>query len=456
MKRTLRPTWMTAPVLVLALSGFVVAALVLGGAVFEREPIEGSAHAITAQATPAPGSSVSSEGHVHGDADGHGAFCHEHDLPESECGICNPELAAVLTPGEGVKVRLSSARSAALAGVRLATPVHTAITAGVQGYAEVDYDRNRLAQITPLVDGVVQRIHVDAGDTVTAGAPLVEIASAQVAAAKQTFLTTRQDQRLRRQELERERRLHEQQIAAERAVQEAETAYVRARNAAAAAEQNLRNLGLDDEAVARIGATGDITARLTIHAPFDGVVIERDATLGEAVEHWASLLRIADLSRMWLELSLPESALPLLRPGLPVTAHFSALPGREIAGELVWIAAGLDVRTRMLRARAEVANPDGQLKAGMYGEAEVALEGAETALAVPLASIRRLEQRPYVFVHEADDLYVLRSVALGGRFGERVAISAGLASDDRVVIEGGYALYTELLKSRLGAGCAAE
>jgi len=167
-------------------------------------------------------------------------------------------------------------------------------------------------------------------------------------------------------------------------------------------------------------------------------------------------MRVADLSRMWLELSLPQSALPVVEAGLPVTARFDALPGREVRGELVWVASGLDERTRLLRARAEVPNPDGRLKAGLYGQAEVSLAGAGAALTLPREAIRDLDARPFVLVRRDAGLYALRRVALGPRQGETVAVVAGLGPQETVVTGGGFAVFSELLKSRFGAGCAEE
>ena len=383
-------------------------------------------------------------------------YCGEHDLAEADCGICRPDAAANLEPGGELLVRLPSARSAELAGVRHGTARAGTAAGQVHGYVEVDYDRNRLAQVTPRVAGIVTRVLVDVGDAVTADEPLAELSSTQLAAAKQAFLDARLELDLRDQELERARRLHAQEIGSQRELQSARANRERAAARTAAARQNLRNLGLGDQDVARITADGDTSARLVVRAPFAGEIIDRTAVLGESVAADAALLRVADLSRMWLELSLPQSALASVEAGLPVTARFDALPGREVTGELVWVAAGLDPRTRLLRARAEVPNPDRRLKAGLYGQAEVALANGVAALTLPRDAVHELDQRPFVMVRRDPDLYALRRVALGPRRGDAVAVVAGLRPDEMVITGGGFAVFSELLKSRFGAGCAEE
>jgi cobalt-zinc-cadmium efflux system membrane fusion protein len=383
-------------------------------------------------------------------------YCNEHDVPESECGICHPELAAGLDPGGEILVRLPSVRSAELAGVVHGTARAGATAGSVSGYAEIDYDRNRLARITPRTAGLVTAVHVDVGDAVDAGAPLATIASAELAAAKQDFVDARLELELRTRENERAARLHDQQIGSERDLQAAAAAGKRAAARAAAAEQGLRNLGLDDEAVARVAAGGDTSAELVVRAPFAGEVIERTAVLGEAVAADAPLLAVADLSVMRLELSLPQDALASVEPGLPVAARFDALPGREVRGAITWVASALDERTRLVRARAEVDNGDRRLRAGLYGRADVGLPSGGAALSLPREAVCDLDNEPFVLVRRDEGLYALRRVTLGPRQGDTVAVVAGLAADETVVTGRGFSVFSELLKSRFGAGCAEE
>lgn len=385
-----------------------------------------------------------------------GLHCAEHDVAESACGICHPELTSDLEPGGEMLVRLPSIRSAELADVTFGNAQVGAATGGVSGYVEIDYDRNRLARITPRVAGVITRVLVDVGEDVAEDAPLLEIASTQLATAKQDFLDARLELELRTQELERSRRLREQEIGSERSLQEAAAAMKRAATRAEATEQNLHNLGLDQDAIAGVAESADTSGQLVIRAPFAGQIIDRDAVLGESVTPESHLLSVADLSHMWLDLSLPQSALVVVETGLPVVAKFDALPGQEITGRIVWIATALDQRTRLLPARAEVANPGGKLKAGLYGRAEVGPARGTAALTLPRQAICDLDQRSFVLVRRAEDLYALRRVALGPRQGEAVAILAGLDPDETVITGGGFSVFSELLKSRFGAGCAEE
>jgi cobalt-zinc-cadmium efflux system membrane fusion protein len=407
-------------------------------------------------ATPTAAPAGDDCGHDHGatPSTDERAFCGEHRLFEDECGICQPQRAALLAPGENLKVRLASERSALLGGLATANPGTQAGGDGIAAYAEIGYDRNRLAHVTPLVGGVIQNVLVDVGARVTAGQVLVEIVSSEVASAKHDYLAAVLERDLHAQDVQRERRLREQKIAAERDLQAAEAAFARAEVAVASAAQNLRNLGLDQDALRDIERSGDTTARYELRAPFAGEIIQRHAVLGEAVAAGAPLMQLADLSQVWLELSVPERALSVLRRGQSVTAHFDALSGVTVTGQLAWIGSGLDPRTRLLQARAVVPNPDGLLKAGLFGEAVIAVGAGASVMAVPVAAVQTVDGASFVFVQEAADLFQLRRVDLGLRLGEQVAVDAGLVATDDVVVAGSAALYTEFLKSRLGAGCA--
>ncbi len=87
--------------------------------------------------------------------------CEEHGLPESECGICHPERAAALKPGEGSKVRLPAVDSAKLVGVEMAAATVGTISSGVDCYAELAFNQNKLAQIAAPVGGIVQAVEAD-------------------------------------------------------------------------------------------------------------------------------------------------------------------------------------------------------------------------------------------------------------------------------------------------------
>ncbi len=383
-------------------------------------------------------------------------MCKQHRVLERDCGICHPELAAGLKPGESLKVRTVSPDSAKLAGIRITSPILSEVTPHVKVMGEVRYNQNHLARITPLAPGVVRRVLVDVGQVVEAGQVLVEIASSDVAAAKSDYVIAMVDERLKGLAYEREKKLVAKAISPEQNVQQAEAEHERARVIRMTARQQLVNLGFTDEELVGIEETKSTSSLLIVRSPYAGTMVERTAVVGEAVEPGRALFTLADLSSMWVELALPESEAARVRSGLSVRATFEGLEDAEVVGELVWVHSQVDRRTRLIKARAEVPNPGGRLRDGMFGEVRVVVDEAVSTLRIPKKSLQRIEQEPYVFVQVAEDLFDLRRVVVGERNGDTVEILSGIRPSDAVVGDGAFTMKSEFWKSRLGAGCVDE
>jgi cobalt-zinc-cadmium efflux system membrane fusion protein len=382
-----------------------------------------------------------------------GLQCTEHDLTENECGICHPDLAADLEPGEGLKVRLESAESAELAGIRTAPPIEATNHRNSSFLARVTWDQNNYAHVTPLAGGVVREVEANVGDTVLKGQRIATLNSPEIARAKSAYLSARAEEELARTVLERERRLVEERVSAQQDLDQAKAEHRKATNATATARQHLLNFGLTEQAIRHLETTGSTSSALEILAPLSGTIVDRHAVAGEVVKPGDAVFAIASLANMWLELSIPENRVASVSLGQKVIATFDAQPGLRAEGHLTWVGSSVDESSRMVKGRAEVSNADGMLRDGMFGHARVLSSTAVEGLFVPRDEVQYIDDRAYVFVRLEGDLFELRSVVLGAADGPRMQIAQGLAADDDVVVEHSFTLKAELLKSRLGAGC---
>lgn len=369
-----------------------------------------------------------------------GKACTEHGLPEAECGICHPELAAKLKPGEGSKVRMPSADSARIVGVEMAQVTVGDISEGIECYAELAFNQNRLAQIASPVGGILQSVDVDLGAKVEEKQILAKIWSAAIAEAVAKAV-------LSHQTLERERKLRAERVSSEKDLQQAEAEH-------RVACQQLRTLGFTEDQVDVLGRQPQDQVLMEVRAPFAGEIVERNAVRGALVETGKSLFTLADRSTMWAMLNIPESALARVKVGQAVELRVEALPGRTFKGKLTWIAADVDERSRMARARAEVANPEGVLRARMFAKARILARTAEGAMLLPSSAICAVEGKSFVFVKLADDLFEARAVSVGIKFDGQLEVVAGLKPTETVVVNHGFALKSQWLSSRMGAGCA--
>lgn len=392
---------------------------------------------------------TSSDAHDHSNHD-HGTeesqvgdkadWCVEHNVPESQCGICRPGAVGALKHGESLQVRLPASNSAALAGVQT-----TVIGAGdvdevVECYAELGFNQNQLAQIAPLVGGTIYGVTADLGEQVAADQVVARIWSASVAELVAKAVLTHQT-------LERERKLHADSVTSRKELQEAEAEH-------RAACQQLRTLGFAEEQIDDFSYKPQEKVLLEVTAPFAGEIVERMAVHGALIEAGKPLFTLANRTTMWAMLNIPETELARVVVGQPVELRVDSLPDRTFAGKLTWVSAEVDERTRMARARAEVANPDGALRSRMFARARILMRKTEGALLLPADAVQTVDDQSLVFVQQADDLFEARAVRLGAKSGGNLEIVSGVQAGESVAVTHTFALKSQLLISRLGAGCA--
>jgi membrane fusion protein, heavy metal efflux system len=380
-------------------------------------------------------------------------MCKEHGVPEQECGICHPDLLGKQQPGHGLKVRLPSAESAAKAGIAIGNSTVDRMQQGIECLAELTFNQNKLAQITPMVGGVVKSVDVDLGSRVGKGALLARITSAAISEAQSAYRRALAEEQLRDKTVERERSLRAKSISSERDLQEAEAAYQTATAEVQQTKQQLLVFGFDEQQIRALPEQEGAPGILEIRAPFAGEIVERAAVQGALAEAGKPLFTLADTAALWAMVNIPESQLPRARVGQKVQLTVESLPGQTFEGKLTWLPAQVEERTRMARARVEVANRDGRLKAQMFARALIVTSDSEGAVVVPQSALQNVTGTTLVFVKSGEDLFEARPVQLGAKRNGYVEIVAGLRPGEPVVIAGSFALKSQFLISRLGAGC---
>ncbi|MCL4218121.1 MAG: efflux RND transporter periplasmic adaptor subunit, partial [Candidatus Hydrogenedentes bacterium] len=380
-------------------------------------------------------------------------WCNEHNVAENECGICQPQRLAELPVGNGLKVRMGSASSLDKAGVTTGLPGSNAPAMMGEMFGEIRLNENQVAAVTPLGSGVITEILVDVGESVEAGQLLATLNSPTVAEGKSAYRKALAEVELRQQTFAREQFLVEQEISARQDIETASAALASARSEAEYARQNLLNLGFAEAEVRAMGG-GNSDSRMLIRAPFSGTIVERTAVAGAAVNAGDPLFRVADLSLMWMELSVPENRLAQLKEGMQLAARFDAYPSMVFEGTVTWIGYRIEPATRMIEVRATLPNAQHLLKAGMFGKASLGGAGASAGVQVPQDAVQLVDGRPVIFAKLDDTLYETRLIETGVVANGRVAVLAGLSPIEEIVLGESHVLKSEFLKARLGAGCA--
>jgi RND family efflux transporter MFP subunit len=270
------------------------------------------------------------------------------------------------------------------------------------------------------VGGIVDRVHVDAGDVVRKGQALAEIKRAEVDAA--VAQATEAVDKARR-DLERGQRLRADEVATQEQVENLTTAYNVAR-------ANLQS--------ARFNAQ---FAR--IEAPADGIVFERLVKAGELVQPGQSVVVLGATTSGWVvRIGLADRDAVRVEPGAAAEVAFDAYPGRVFPGKVTRIGAAADRQTGTFEVEIEVAPGGARFVRGLV--AKVALPLAELpdvatdATVVPVTALVEADgPRAVVYVVDREHGVARRKdVTLGPMVGEQVVVTAGLAVGEHVVTDG--------------------
>ena len=209
-----------------------------------------------------------------------------------------------------------------------------------------------------------------------------------------------------------------------------------------AARQRLRQVGMTDEQIRRVEEQGTVQPRITLTAPIGGVVVDLMAREGMTVMPGETLFRINGLSTVWVNAAVPESQAALVRPGAAVEVTSPGLPDTTFAGTVQAILPEVDLDTRTIKARIELANPELALVPGMFVNVALAAGGAET-LTVPTEAVIRTGTRTVVIVADAGGGFRPADVEIGLESGGDTEIKRGLEAGQIVVVSGQFLIDSE-------------
>ncbi len=382
-----------------------------------------------------------------------GDWCAEHGFPESICPICHPErggkpavdVAGDDAPADGTKVILKGKDTARLAGIETAKAAPGRGGSEIVAPVVIGYDAARVVQVGARAPGIVKQVSADIGIWVSAGAPLAEIESAAVSSDQSRLAAVRSRVQTAEANYRREAELENKGISAKKEVQAARQALHEATAELESLQASLRAVGVGN------GSGG----RYTVKAPVSGVITQRTVSVDRTVDSQTPLFEIVDTSSMWAEVALPEAELGAVKAGMPAVIAMDGLGGREFRGIIAHIVPMVDIQTRTAKARIRLANPNGLLRANMYGQARIPVGGSRASSAVPRGAVQRAKSAKIVFVRLAPDEYEARrvQVAPSRGNGDLVEIASGVAAGEEIVVAGSFFLKTETLKESIGAGC---
>jgi cobalt-zinc-cadmium efflux system membrane fusion protein len=317
--------------------------------------------------------------------------------------------------------------------------------------ARVMINPNRISRVLPPVQGRILSVAVKLGDAVAEGQPLVTLSSPDADGAISTYVQAEATLRQAKvtltkteTDLERARKLLQYQAISEKDALAAQNDFATARaaleNAEAARDQALRKLTL-------LGLKpSDLQQAVVVRAPIAGVVTDISVTPGDyraavssAADVTTPLMSIADLSTVWVSSDVPEPFMRLIHIGENVEITFVAYAGEKFTGRVARVASTLDPQTRTLKVQVDLPNPDRRFVPEMFGTMRHTGPPGVFPV-VPGAAVVQEYGRSEVFVERGPGHFERRTVTTGVRTGDLVAITSGLDSKSRVIVDGAVLL----------------
>ena len=399
-----------------------------------------------------------------------------------QCRLCGMDLIPVDSGGEVGSREITFSEDALKLMEVQTTPVERKfVEAEIRMVGKVDYDETRLKHITAWVPGRIDRLYVDfTGTQVIKGDHMVYLYSPQLISAQAEFLQAAK--------------------SVENIKPDSSELITRSiRATLEAASEKLRLLGLTEEQIKNIEETGQPADYITIYAPIGGIVTNKHVTEGTYVQTGTKIYTIADLSELWVQLDAYESDMKWIRYGQEVEFETEAYPGELFNGRISFISPTVNPKTRTIKVRLNVSNPEGKLKPDMFVRAivrsKIASEGKvmsadmagkwicpmhpsvvkdkagkcdicqmdlvtteslgyvkadlpdQAPLVIPATAALITGKRAVVYVQKPDmekPTYQGREVVLGPRAGDYYLVKEGLAEGEFVVSKGNFKIDSAL------------
>jgi len=187
-----------------------------------------------------------------------------------------------------------------------------------------------------------------------------------------------------------------------------------------------------------------------LRSPLAGRIVERKVDVGTAVGKEgdpADVYTVADLSTVWIELSVPTSELAKVKEGAEVTVTPDQGDGeRKARGKVIFVSPLLNADTRAARVVVALPNKDMSWRPGTYVTAEVDVSRDDVAVRVPKAAVQTVEGKSVVFVRTPEG-FEKREVELGRSDDDAVEVASGLKAGDELAVGNTFLLKAELGKS---------
>lgn len=355
------------------------------------------------------------------------------------CPICAMDLQPVKQiKAKGIPGRSPvelTAQQQQLINIRVAPVVEEDASKTIRAVGIITYDATRVADVNARVMGWVEKLYADKpGQSVQAGQPLMALYSPDLYSAQKEYLLAWE-------------RVHQGEATVANGQSAQLQRYLAANRDSAAsllesARKRLELWEITPEQIRNLEETRQPGNTLELVSPLTGVVLEKNVFPKQMIQSGMKLYRIADLSRVWLEVEVYEYELSLLEGGQSVAIRVDAYSNETFDGKVDFIYPYFENKTRTAKVRLVLENPDLRLRPDMYAHAENRVE-LGVQLLVPAGAVFDTGKQQYVFVKQGEGIFVPKLVKLGPKSHDRFVVLEGIKKGDEVVIDGNFLLDSE-------------
>jgi membrane fusion protein, copper/silver efflux system len=339
---------------------------------------------------------------------------------------------ATPSPAPAGAIRISPERQQVI-GVKFATVESGGTSRTIRTVGRVAADETRVGHVHTRIDGWIEKVFVNfTGDLVKKGQPMLTIYSPEMLASQQELLLA-----VRVRDLMTGNPLSS-------AARHGESLFE-------AAKRRLELWDLSEDQIQQVLRTGQPIRNITVHAPMNGFVTERQAFPNQKVTPDSDLYTITDLSHVWIIADVFESDITSVKLGDSAYVIFANTGTPPLTARVNYILPQVDPMTRTVKVRLDAVNPGMRMKPEMFVNVEFGV-ATPPQLTVPAEAVLDTGDRQTVFVDLGNGYLEPRQVTLGGRFDDRVAIASGLSAGERVVSSGTFLVDSESQLKAAAAG----
>lgn len=320
------------------------------------------------------------------------------------------------------------------------------LTADLAVQGRLQYSPDRYAKISSPLSGVVQNVHGKLGNPVKRDQPLLTIESPDIITTYAQLTEAESDRNLALRSRAMARDLFNVKALSKKDLDQAELDVKRTQAEYDRIRERLLMLKVPASELDLPPNRRQITGRFELKASLDGIIVEKNVSVGQLIDANEALFTVANLDTLQAVGDIYERDLRTVKVGMPVTVTVDYAPDVRFNGMIRYIEDVVDPTSRTVKIRCEVNNPNHRLKAEVFARIVVEIASQKSVIAVPVKAIIRLADKSFVFVHRSPEEFERREVILGAAFGEFIEVLDGLENGEQIAVKGTLLLEGALEK----------